>query len=47
MIRRHGWLELGFQYDFLAEAMRRVGFRLETAHSGIPGVPDLFIARRA
>lgn len=46
MGRRHGWLELGFQHDFFEEAWRRHGFRLESHDSGIPGVPELFIARR-
>jgi 2-polyprenyl-3-methyl-5-hydroxy-6-metoxy-1,4-benzoquinol methylase len=45
-VRRHGWLELGFQESFFREALRRNGWKVRRILSTVPVVGDLFIAER-
>jgi SAM-dependent methyltransferase len=45
-IRRDGWLELGFQYGYFAEALDRAGWTVQTRKSRTPGYPHFFEARR-
>jgi SAM-dependent methyltransferase len=45
-VRRHGWLEQGFQAPYFRALMARHGFRTRTVPSEIWGVGDLQIATR-
>lgn len=45
MIRRHGWLELGFQLSFLQKAFAQNGLEFMACPSDIPSAPDLHVAR--
>jgi SAM-dependent methyltransferase len=45
-VRRHGWMELGFQAGYFKDLMSRNGWACRIAPSEILGVPDLWIATR-
>lgn len=46
-MRKHGWLELGFDRSYFKELMQRAGWRLEFKRSTIAHITKLWIARRA
>lgn len=46
-VRRHGWLELGFQAGYFKAMLSRHGWKCDVVRSEIRGVPDLYMARRA
>jgi SAM-dependent methyltransferase len=46
VIRRQGWLELGFQYSYLEKALARHGWRIRLARSPIAGFPNFLVAHR-
>jgi SAM-dependent methyltransferase len=45
-IRKHGWLELGFQHSYLAQTLAKYGWRLSKAPSQLSGFPNFLIAHR-
>ncbi|MBW8886199.1 MAG: class I SAM-dependent methyltransferase [Fibrobacteres bacterium] len=45
-VRRHGWMELGFQAGYFKELLARTGWGHRIVPSEIRGVPDLWIATR-
>jgi 2-polyprenyl-3-methyl-5-hydroxy-6-metoxy-1,4-benzoquinol methylase len=45
-VRRHGWLELGFQEKYFREALRRTGWAMRSVPSNIDGLVDLYIANK-
>lgn len=45
-VRRHGWLELGFQAGYFRNMLSRHGWKCDVIRSEIRGVPDMYIASR-
>ncbi len=45
-VRRHGWMELGFQAGYFKQLLIRNGWAHRIVPSDIRGVPDLWIATR-
>jgi 2-polyprenyl-3-methyl-5-hydroxy-6-metoxy-1,4-benzoquinol methylase len=47
VIRKLGWLEMGFQRRFMKEMLNRSGWKLQMIPSMVKDVSDLYFARRA
>jgi hypothetical protein len=46
-IRRHGWLELGFQPGYFADVLAKTGWRAETFHSRDVSHMSVVVARKS
>lgn len=45
-IRRDGWLELGFQMNYMRQALEKFGWKMRTVRSTTAGYPNFHIATR-